>query len=137
MSIGRHLVIVVLVILALRLVMESPLGITGRAEVLGVGLDATYVVAGLLTALCGAVIEAGRGGVNRLGFSAGSVNWGLLLTQGVAAALLAFIPPEQWVEWLGTGKLWEVLLAPTTRAIAGVWLGIVLVRALGEGRAAA
>lgn len=137
MSVGRHLVIVVLVLLALRLVIEAPLGITGRASILGVEFDATYVVAGLLTALCGALIEAGRVGVDRLGFAPGAVNWALLLTQGVAAAMLAFIPPDQWIEWLGNGKLWEVLLAPTTRAIAGVWLGIVLVRSFGGGHAAA
>lgn len=61
--------------------------------------------------------------------------WPVLVTEAVVAAPLAFVPPLQWVDWLGSGHWYSPLfLGSIVPALAVVWLVVVLTAAFRQLR---
>lgn len=51
--------------------------------------------------------------------------WAVLVLEAIVAAVLAFVPPLQWVIWLGIGLWPSVLAGGSVQPLAVAWLGVV------------
>lgn len=64
-------------------------------------------------------------------------SWPALVVEAVVAAPVAFVPPLQWVAWLGTGH-WSgpLLFGSIAPTLAAVWLVVVVTVGFRQLRAA-
>lgn len=81
----------------------------------------------IVTVLSGILIELSRflGGPVVLNFKSD-----LLIMQGIPAGLLGLVPGSLWVDLFGRGYPFNFLADPGVSGAAGVWFGIILLRAL-------
>lgn len=60
--------------------------------------------------------------------------WLVLGAEVVIAAVLALVPPLQWVLWLGIGGWIHALVAGFAQPLSMAWLGVVAVTAYHQAR---
>lgn len=60
--------------------------------------------------------------------------WLVLGAEVVIAAVLALVPPVQWVLWLGIGQWAQGLVAGFAQPLSMAWLGVVAVTAYHQAR---
>lgn len=80
----------------------------------------------VVTVMSGILIELGRflGGPVEVNFKPG-----LLIVQGIPAGILGLVPGWLWVDLFGSGYPFNFLADTAVSAAAGVWFGVVLLRA--------
>lgn len=60
--------------------------------------------------------------------------WVVLAIEAVVACVLAFVPPVQWVIWLGIGRWAAALAGGSVQPLAAAWLGVVALRGFHQLR---
>jgi hypothetical protein len=61
--------------------------------------------------------------------------WAVLGAEALVAAVLAFLPPFQWILWFGPPPAWAAtLLSGFVQPLAMAWFGVVVVRAFHQAR---
>lgn len=60
--------------------------------------------------------------------------WVVLVVEAIVAGVLAFVPPLQWVIWLGIGFWPSVLAGGSVQPLAVAWLGVVALRGFHQWR---
>lgn len=54
--------------------------------------------------------------------------WVVLTVEAIVAAVVAFVPPLQWVLWFGIGGWIDTMLGGFVQPLAVAWLGVVVLR---------
>jgi hypothetical protein len=63
--------------------------------------------------------------------------WAVLAVEGAVAAVVALVPPIDWVNWFGVGGAWVTAMGGGfAQALAMAWLGVVGLQAFHQLREA-
>ena len=60
--------------------------------------------------------------------------WLVLVVEAVVAAVLAFVPPLQWVLWFSIGGWSTTMVGGFVQPLAVAWLGVVVMRGFHQRR---
>ena len=60
--------------------------------------------------------------------------WLVLVVEAVVAAVLAFVPPLQWVLWFSIGGWSNTMVGGFVQPLAVAWLGVVVLRGFHQLR---